>query len=376
MKQFPHIRVYGTPAERGKQLGEQAADRIRHSIAIYREVFQHYAGWDWSQVVSHATSYLHAIAAYQPRYLQEMQGIASGAGVPFDDILAINVRTEIMFAAVARNAARECSALALMPPAASDGHAWIAQNWDWKPHMAETVIVLEATQEDGPDYVTVVEAGLLAKTGFNSAGIGLVTNALVSSADRGEPGVPYHLILRGILDAETMADALGAITRQPRSSSANYMIAHRDGEAVNIEAAPGDFSRVSLSFPTERGILAHTNHFTTPPFDLKDVALWDGTDSPFRLRRLEKAIQHHKPPLSREDIQHAFCDHFDLPYGICSHPDSRYPRVEQYTTVASVLMDLAESVMWIADGNPCKTPYRRIDYASFLSKSPSFLASD
>ena len=225
-----------------------------------------------------------------------MQGIASGADVPFDDILAINVRTEIMFAAVARKAAQECSALALMPPATADGHPWIAQNWDWKPHMAETVIVLEATQDEGPDYVTVVEAGLLAKTGFNSAGIGLVTNALVSSADRGEPGVPYHLILRGILDAETMADALGAITRQPRSSSANYLIAHRDGEAVNVEAAPGDFSRVSLAFPSERGVLAHTNHFLSLPSNLKDIALWDGTDSPFRLRRLEQAFNRHESP--------------------------------------------------------------------------------
>jgi hypothetical protein len=41
-----------------------------------------------------------------------------------------------------------------------------------------------------------------------------------------------------------------------------------------------------------------------------------------------------------------------------------------------VLIDLAESVMWIADGNPCETPYRRLDYTSFLSKSPSFLSSD
>ena len=35
-------------------------------------------------------------------------------------------------------------------------------------------------QDDGPDFVTVVEAGLLAKTGMNSSGIGLATNALVT----------------------------------------------------------------------------------------------------------------------------------------------------------------------------------------------------
>ncbi len=375
MSVFPHIRVSGTPAERGRQLGEQAAERIRRSIAIYREIFQHYSGWEWPQVLDHTQHYRPAIEAYQPRYLEEIEGIASGAQIPAEEVLAINVRTEIMFAAVARKAARECSALALMPPATSDSHPWIAQNWDWKPHMSETVIVLEATQDEGPDYITVVEAGLLAKTGLNSAGIGLVTNALVSSEDRGEPGVPYHVILRGILDAETMTDALGAITRDVRSSSANYLIAHREGEAINIEAAPGDYSRISLDFPSERGFLVHTNHFCSVPSDLKDVGLWEGTDSPFRLRRLEQAINRHESPLSREDIQQIFTDHFDFPYSVCSHPDPRVPRVEQYATVASIMIDLADSVMWIADGNPCETSFRRIEYSSFLSKPPSFLPS-
>jgi isopenicillin-N N-acyltransferase-like protein len=181
------------------------------------------------------------------------------------------------------------------------------------------------------------------------------------------------VILRGILDAETMADALEAITRTPRSSSANYLIAHRDGEAVNVEAAPGDFSRVGLAFPSAHGILAHTNHFLTAPPGLKDVAFWNGTDSPFRLRRLEQAIGHTHDTLSREDIQKALCDHFDYPYSVCSHPNQSFPPVEQYATVASVLIDLADSALWIADGNPCETPYRRLDYSTFLAKRSSLL---
>jgi isopenicillin-N N-acyltransferase-like protein len=56
--------------------------------------------------------------------------------------------------------------------------------------------VLEVRQDEGPDFVTVVEAGLLAKTGMNAAGLGLVTNALVTDADVGEPGLPYHVLLR------------------------------------------------------------------------------------------------------------------------------------------------------------------------------------
>src|SRR6266446_10660130 len=70
----------------------------------------------------------------------------------------------------------------------------------WLLHAAQTLVVLEARPDDGPDFVTVVEAGLLAKAGLNAAGLGLVTNALVTDADVGEPGLPYHVLLRAILD--------------------------------------------------------------------------------------------------------------------------------------------------------------------------------
>ena len=37
------------------------------------------------------------IEARFPRYVEELRGIAEGAQRPFDYILALNVRTEIMF---------------------------------------------------------------------------------------------------------------------------------------------------------------------------------------------------------------------------------------------------------------------------------------
>jgi isopenicillin-N N-acyltransferase-like protein len=372
MTRLPQIRVSGSAGERGRQLGQKAGDRIARSVEIYQEIFQHYAGWPWPQVVEHAQLYRPAIAAYQPRYLEEIEGMAEGAGLAAGDLLAINVRTEIMFAAVARLAAQECTALAALPRATAGGHTLLAQNWDWKTEMSETIILLEVEQDEGPNFVTLVEAGLLAKMGFNSAGIGLATNALVTDQDRGDPGVPYHVILRGILDAETMSDALSAITRQPRASAANYLVAHRDGEAVNIEAAPGDYSRVFLEFPGDEGAFAHTNHFTNAAFDLKDVALWDGPTSPFRLHRLQQQMKGHHGNMGVEQIKNLFGDHFNFPGSICRHPDPRVEPIERYGTVASIIMDLSDQRMWVADGNPCENGYRPMDYGPLLDKRSSW----
>ncbi|MGZ8662151.1 MAG: C45 family autoproteolytic acyltransferase/hydrolase [Actinomycetota bacterium] len=373
---FPHVRVSGGPRARGVAYGEQARDRIATSIRAYEDVFQAYAGWSWPQVRSEAARYEAPIAAFDDRYLEEMRGIADGAGVDLEDVLSINVRTEVMFAAKARAAESsdavgprqgECTAFAVVPEASASGHTLIGQNWDWLLHCFDTVVVLEAQQDEGPNYVSVVEAGLLAKTGMNSSGLGVVTNALVTEDDRGEPAVPYHVLLRAFMDAETISDALSAAQRSRRSSSANYLLAHRDGIAVDIEAAPGDFSRLFLMFPDE-GVMTHTNHFRSPSFDRRDVSLWVMPDSPFRLERLRTALGDVSPELTLDTFREALADHANYPSGICCHPDERMEPHDQGSTVASVLMDLDDARIWVADGRPCTAPFRELDLAGLLHK--------
>ena len=373
MKMFPHVRVEGSAIDRGRQYGAQAAGRVRRSVAAYREVFAHYAGWDWATVRREADRFEKPVAAFRPAYLDEIRGIAEGAGLDPGDVLAINVRTEVMFAAKARQAAGQlrapdgCTAFAVVPSPGADGSTLIGQNWDWLPHTSETVVVLEARQDEGPDFVTVVEAGLLAKTGMNSAGLGLVTNALVTDADTGAPGIPYHLALRAILDCESVSDVLAALQSGERSSAANYLIAHRDGSVVNVEAAPGDFGRLYLLFP-EDGVVLHSNHFLSPGFGGKDVSVWVMPDSPLRLQRIRAGLSRREGLPTLDIFRALLADHANYPSALCCHPDPRQDPYDQGATVASVLMDLGAQQMLLADGNPCSAPYRQLDYREFLAK--------
>lgn len=312
------------------------------------------------------------IEAYDRRYLEEIEGIAEGAAVDDLDVLAINVRTEIMFAATARDAdaARrlpgECSAFAALPGRTADGRLLIGQNWDWLPHAAETTVVIEARQDDRPDYVTVVEAGLLAKFGLNSSGIALLTNALVSAADTGALGVPFHVLLRAILDAETPSDAVAALARAQRASSANYLIGHEHGIAIDVEAPPGDVSLLRLIYP-EHGLLLHTNHFLGR-LDRRDVSILAMPDSPIRLARLRQLFAEHPEPLDVPFLQAVLADHVTYPLGVCCHPDPRLPEPERSLTLAAAVIDVAERTLWLAPGNPCETPFEQLDYSAFLAK--------
>ena len=142
---FPQVRVSGNAHERGRQYGEQCAPRVRRSVEAYAVVFEHYAGWDWERVRVEAARYAEHIEAFGPSYAEEIRGIADGAGLTFEDVLAINVRTEVMYAAKARNAAMllprtlECTAFAAVPD--DDRAVLVGQNWDWKTHAFDTAVV-------------------------------------------------------------------------------------------------------------------------------------------------------------------------------------------------------------------------------------------
>jgi isopenicillin-N N-acyltransferase-like protein len=370
---YPRIEVEGGPAERGRQYGEQTRERVQRSVEAYGEVFAHYAGWDWDRVRAAAAEYRAPIAAYEPRYLEEIDGLAEGAAVDAVDVLAINVRTEIMFAATARDLSRapaECTSFAAVPTRTADGELLVGQNWDWLPHAADTTVILEARQDDGPDFVSVVEAGLLAKAGMNSAGIAIATNALVAAEDKGRPAVPFHILLRALMDAETPADALNALGRHERSSSANYLIAHADGIALDVEAAPGDYSQLWLGYP-EAGVILHTNHFANPGFDGRDVGLVSMPDSPFRLMRARQLVAEHAGPLDRAFFEGLLADHAAYPLGVCCHPDPRCEPLDQSATLASLIMEPATRRLWVAAGTPCTAPFELLDYGGWLDKPPA-----
>ena len=362
---FPHIRVKGSPYERGRQYGQQAAAYIRQNIEVYQGLFAHYIGWDWAQATEHALIYEAIIGDYRPHFLDEIRGIAKGAGVAYEDILALNVRTEIRNAGIAQSAPKECTAFVVLPPRTKDRHTLIGQNWDWVLPVTETIVILEVESDNSPNFVTVVEAGLLAKVGMNAAGIGLTTNALNSDLEKGEGGIPYHVILRAILESENFSEAIGAVISHPRASAANYLVAHQAGESFNAETAPGNFSRAYIDFP-EADVYAHTNHYLSREIDFKDLGPWRGTDTLVRHQRMEKFLRTHPKTITVPDLQTALADHFNFPDAICCHPDFHKPKFEQFISIASVIMDLDTNMMWLAEGNPCETAYRKIAYGELL----------
>ena len=352
---FPIIKAEGAAYECGEQYGSQCREMIGRVIDFYRWIFEIKSKLSWEQSLAKAAEFAPFLDKYDGGIMEQIEGIARGAHRPVEEILALNVRTELLFLLAAKSAGAiaECTSVAAVPPAAA--HTFLAQNWDWYPQVRDCCVILDETPQDRPKVLQVVEAGIIAKAGCNSAGIGLCTNALVTSGWR--VGVPYHAILWRILKSATMAEAIGAVTSPPRASAANYLIGHVDGEAVNLEAAPG---AVNFIFP-DKGIISHANHCKIGNPDISDLtpAIWP--DTIMRDYRAGKALQKLAGRIDAASIQQVLKDHFDKPNSICTHINVNTPPHEHGQTNVSLIMDLTAKKFLVAKGPPCEHEYIRIE---------------
>lgn len=354
---YPLIRAGGSAAARGRSYGLQARDRVLKTLAAYAELFIAYTDLDWSHVTAYARRYEGIIADCDGELIEEMRGMADGAQVAFEDILAINVRTEVMYGLGELRAAADCTAFAALPGATETGHTLLGQNWDWHPAAFDCCVVLALDQPGRPSIVTVVEAGLLAKVGMNDAGLGVATNALASDADKGEPGLPYHVMLRCILNSSTFDEAREFVTSVDRASSANYLIASKDGEAVDLETAPGGSNRV---FPIEAhiGVIGHANCFVASGVTIRDQTLLKRPLGMTRQNTIDRSLEEHRGHITPELMQKVLADHELHPNALCRHPLMHLAPIDRSATVASVIMDLDMGEFRVADGQPCNHPYR------------------
>jgi isopenicillin-N N-acyltransferase-like protein len=154
-----------------------------------------------------------------------------------------------------------------------------------------------------------------------------------------------------VLTSGSFEAAVSAVTHADRSSSANYLIAHRDGRAVDVEATPDE------TLVLEGAVLAHANHFLWRDRPFKDLGRLEGADSLRRQDRAEGAMTSEGGARTTEQIKEALRDHDGLPDSICGHADPGVPPVQDYATIGSIAMDLTTGDLELTEGAPCTATY-------------------
>lgn len=367
-REYPRIRISGGVAERSRQYGELARDRIAVIRAGYERAFAA-KGIDWAEATRIARGYLPAVERRLPRLLDEVRGIAEGSGLSFDEVLTINCRSEILNRATrAKGAALtpgECTSFALEADRVAAGEPIVGQNWDWLEALEGGVIVLEVERPDGPDYVTLVEAGLLAKMVLTATGLALGVNTLVSSLDGVTEGIPYHFQIRALADAAHAAGALETLAGLPRATSGNYVLAGADGAILNIESSPGGPGNLSVGWSND-GSLAHANHFVDPVPGGHDLAPIAMADSYARLGRMRRHLAATSGRFGEAELRAPLADHVGFPNSLCCHPDPSADPAGRWKSLAAVLIAPASRRLSYTAGPSCEHPWVELDYSEWL----------
>ncbi|MGW3729287.1 C45 family autoproteolytic acyltransferase/hydolase [Streptomyces sp. F001] len=376
-RSLPVIDISGTPSQRGRQYGEAVAPQLDAALRYYAEAFGASSGLTWEQVTARAARWLEPVRDYAPHLLEEMQGIADGAGVHLLDVLALNARGEVIYDdSFARmregrtsgsdgpveEPAEGCTSFAAYGPASGDGHVWAGQNWDWRAGVADTVVMLRIVQPPKPTVIMQVEAGQIGRQGANSAGIALNANGLGGRFDDAV-GLPQTVIRRSVLDQSSITDALDVLNRTRAHIASNALLTCREGFAVDIETTPAGHGWM---YPAD-GLLVHGNHYQAGvPAALAADYRPLSPDSLVRVPRAEEGLRLLReatgPDESRKLIKQAMSDHLGFPESLCTHADPRMPELRHWTTLVSSCVDLTAGDYHVTAGTPCDREYQHLPW--------------
>ncbi|MCB0119708.1 MAG: hypothetical protein KDD72_11815, partial [Anaerolineales bacterium] len=121
---IPIIEARGTYREVGRQIGERCKPQIEMMMEQLRESVP--ANKNWDMLVKESRIFQTHSRAVYPQYVDELEGIAEGAGVPFDEMFV--AMCEELWETPPYN--KGCTDMAARGRATSDGSTLIAHTND------------------------------------------------------------------------------------------------------------------------------------------------------------------------------------------------------------------------------------------------------
>ncbi len=346
----PLVRIKGSHRAMGQQMGEAIAPQIHHSIENAKQLIDgtySVLELDWDGATIQARKYLPFAQERYAKYVDEMMGIAEGAGADFDDLMVLTSMEAVTMDALHLT---KCTSFAVNGDRTADGHVLVAHNEDWLPEDESDVCVIHATPDDEPPFLAMTYGGLLPNIGFNAAGIAQCCDSVYPSDPR--IGIPRVVVSRAVLGARTPADAIRHMLVTHRAAGYNHLLAHESGELYNVEVSA---RRFAILYGHE-GCVAHTNHYIDPAMQLVESEPDELIHTRVRyfraLRLLQQTEQH-----TVKSLQAIQRDHVNFPSSICNHTDEESDPFDREKTINSIVMDLTSRTMHISWGNPCVSPY-------------------
>lgn len=232
---LPVLHLKGSPYDLGYQHGSLMRESVRASIAnaiafAYRQIGIPGLGrWVVRRKLDRAWRKMEPFIP--ARYLEEMEGLADGAGIPLRILQRVHAIPELTSVT--------CSSFAASGSATRDGRMIQIRNLDWaiQSGVQRYAALLVYHPAGRHPFVNVGWLGFIGViSGVNDQGIS-VGEIGAETEDAGLAGVPMPFLQRRVLEESgDLREAVGIVCDSPRTVGYNYLFADaQEKQAVVLE---------------------------------------------------------------------------------------------------------------------------------------------
>ncbi len=346
-QQYPLFEAHGSPAELGRQHGEQAASRIYGYLEFLADLLR----LTRQQLRERALRFQPLFEKFCPDQLAEACGLAEGAKLLLADALVAQLRGEL--AQVGDGA---CTTFAIGPRGTTTGSTFVGQTSDNPPELEAFGYVLKLRPTGKPAILMWTFGGMLGYHGINEHGVSHFANAL-GGGPAWKFALSHYPLKRLILEQRSLRDVLQLMRDFSVCSNGNYMLADGSGAILDVElTSDGPFVPVD----GQERFLVHSNHYLCSEHACAANYQHSLTDSFPRLDRMRTLIGEKYGTIDLSDVQSFLSDHDGHPVSICRHSHSGPSESmlgNSGKTVTALIAEPQHRRLYVTRGNPCENPF-------------------
>jgi hypothetical protein len=349
------IELAGTPYERGRIHGRTLKPEIQELIKRWQadiEKSNSVPAAAYIRKLLEASDFMPAIERWTPGLLDEVRGIADGAGVDFRTMFAFQLLDEtwVMTSDLGRS---KCTSIAARKRGSRP--AFVAQTLDIPVFYKGFQTVLRIRGSSGePDALVFTIPGVIAANGLNDRSVAVCVNAITQLA-HSTSGLPVDFVVRGILRQKTYEDAVRFLKEIRPAAPQNYVIGGPE-QAASFERSA---NRIAEYLPFAGAEFTfHTNHpLANDDYDPSFIARVNQSGMPLetfkalcpRFNFLQASFKDNTAALDPAVLKRVFADR-----------DSKINNERTYGCTIMVLGDRPE--LQIAPGRPDEVPFQVLGF--------------
>ena len=359
---MPIVRVAGDYMDIGVKHGQQTKDLTQRAVRNIWAMLPPLLSMSKSEIAQDLNEYGQKIKALHGGFSSEMEGVANGADVSYEDVVLLNSQYDLMIMRGGEKALQSllCSAFAAWGEATKGGEMICGHNDDGARFTDQFLVLLDATPSEGYRFLVPTVPGQLGyHTVANNSGFCAFGNSLEIGPKQGEAkvGVPLWAIFRHLAQFEDNVDSALQFLRNVESGiSASFILLDRSGKAKIAHKASGHFEVIK----PENNYLVITNHALTDEIRNHLVLRNNPSSTYYRLESIGKSVKDNIGKIDLTVAMKIMSTHYDPAVGT-DNPSMNTPcRHGEYEgklagTCRSAVIRLAKKqlTLRVALGNPC-----------------------